>query len=196
MPTTSVIGQKASDFTLQESRRISKRTTAYRFKQLQIAFLLTRNQMMNQHGATSGNGLMHGRPTRLTDHQMMLGQQLRHPPRPTNQAHTTRVSISESLSTADQSAHIATHHNGQTDVGGSIEHGASVRTEHTRIRSGEIEYTEGAAGIILGNRALGGKSRVHWKSSSGDFTGRQWWIHALARLLVSDKPMVRGRAQP
>ena len=60
-------------------------------EELEVAFFLSWDKMVNQHRALSGDRFMHGGPASFSDHEVMFIQELRDFFCPTQQADAVRI---------------------------------------------------------------------------------------------------------
>ena len=163
-PAGGVVGEEVGDAAGEGFGRVGEMAAADDFEQLEVSLLLAGNEVMDEHRAAGGDGLVHGGAAGLADDEVVVVEKLRHLAGPADEPDAAGIGLLDFARAGVEQPDISPEDDGEMDVGRGIQQGAAVAADEGQFGGGEIEDAEGIAGV----------GRLHWRRvrRNAGFTGK------------------------
>ena len=92
-PAGGVVGEQVGDAAGEGFGRVGEVAAADGFEQPEVSLLLAGDEVVDEHRAAGGDGLMHGGSAGLADDEVVAVEELRDPARPADEADAAGVGV-------------------------------------------------------------------------------------------------------
>lgn len=165
------------------------------FQQFNVSFFLSRDDVVNEHGALGGDRFVNRGASRLANDQVMGGEKFGDFPGPPLDVNPAGKFFFERLNLTIQPTDISAQNDG--DLGIVTENGPDDVVDMRGFCGGEKEDPERADGVVCSDFWKVLEPRAYREADDVDFFGGQILSdEAFAGVIIGDEKVITGRAGP